>query len=123
MDDLSALLSAFHANPSPSDRPGLSYNYIMDPAARQGQWRNQCRGEQQDWGEYYEVPFAAKFERILHRHFRLEGAWLGPVRCDYCGRRHLEKFDLAAVSGRAQFQQVAEFYLGQLGWPIIKKSL
>ncbi|KAJ7674147.1 hypothetical protein B0H17DRAFT_1140706 [Mycena rosella] len=93
---MSALLSAFPANPSPSDRPGLSYNYIsgnkikigqaVDPTARQGQWQNQCRGEQQDWGEYYKVPFAAKFGARDSSRWQssIWGNWDGQLSRSHC---------------------------------------
>ncbi|KAJ7729384.1 hypothetical protein DFH07DRAFT_995158 [Mycena maculata] len=112
--------AAVNAPPSPSDGPGGVYNYTsdtsgrttmkigcsIDPPARQRQWERQCCPEPQEWpGFYYEVPFAAKFEKILHRYFKLMGAWLGPVRCNYCGRYHIEKFDLQLLGGRAEFDE------------------
>ncbi|KAJ7441690.1 hypothetical protein FB451DRAFT_1190874 [Mycena latifolia] len=39
-----------------------------EPPKRKRQWLRQCRGEQQDWWCYWDVPFAAKFVRTIDTH-------------------------------------------------------
>ncbi|KAJ7429815.1 hypothetical protein B0H11DRAFT_1944196 [Mycena galericulata] len=118
--------------PSASDRPGAFYTYFdptfsiakmgrsNDPPRRKLEWARQCRGEAQIWLPFYwEVPFAAKFERIIHHHYQRAGAWLGPVRCTFCGVNHREKYWFHGYSELVRFITTVEHYLGVLGWPII----
>ncbi|KAJ7460122.1 hypothetical protein B0H11DRAFT_1924165 [Mycena galericulata] len=117
--------------PSPSDRPGGFYAYFDptlsiakygrsdNPARRKREWERQCRGEMQLWLPFYwEVPFAAKFERLIHLHYQRAGYWLGPIRCPYCGVKHREKYDCDAG-----FVFTVEHYLGVLGWPIYQEVI
>ncbi|KAJ7449500.1 hypothetical protein B0H11DRAFT_1928657 [Mycena galericulata] len=114
--------------PSPSDRAGAFYAFFdptfstakygrsNNPPRRKGEWERQCRGEIQVWLPFYwEVPFAAKFERLIHQHYRRAGYWLGPMRCAYCGVKHREKY-----RADAGLIVVVEHYLGVLGWPVIR---
>ncbi|KAJ7744802.1 hypothetical protein DFH07DRAFT_776997 [Mycena maculata] len=134
LNALILLDTAVNAPPSPSDGPGGVYYYTtntnsgitikigrsIELPGRQQQWETQCWPEAQEWvAFYYQVPFAAKFERILHRYFKLMGVWLGPVPCNYCGRRHIEKFDLELLGGRAEFERVVEHYAAYLGWVVV----
>ncbi|KAJ7496270.1 hypothetical protein B0H11DRAFT_1910029 [Mycena galericulata] len=113
--------------PSPSDRPGTFYAYFDaefstaklgrsdNPVRRKGEWERQCQGEIQVWLPIcWEVPFAAKFERIIHEHYKRAGSWLRPIACPFCGVKHREKFAFDAM-----LIQVVEHYLAVLGWPII----
>ncbi|KAJ7429135.1 hypothetical protein B0H11DRAFT_1945802 [Mycena galericulata] len=72
--------------PSPSDGPGGFYTYFdaplsiakygrsRHPARRKREWGRQCQGEVQIWlAFYWEVPFAAKFERLIHLHYQRAG--------------------------------------------------
>ncbi|KAJ7256865.1 hypothetical protein B0H12DRAFT_1070639 [Mycena haematopus] len=123
-----ALHRALNAPPSASDGPGGVYAFIvdgvvkvgkaLDPPQRKLQWARQCRGEAQKWMHYYwEVPFAKKFEQILHLELKSSGAWKGRVRCRFCGRSHQEKFDLAKCGGVVGFVRIAESRLRASGWP------
>ncbi|KAJ7449392.1 hypothetical protein B0H11DRAFT_1924031 [Mycena galericulata] len=113
--------------PSASDRPGGFYTYFdptfsiakmgrsNDPARRKLEWARQCRGEAQIWLPFYwEVPFAAKFERLIHHHYQRAGAWLGPVRCTFCGVNHREKYWFHGYSELIRFIMTVEHYLGVL---------
>ncbi|KAF8157737.1 hypothetical protein K438DRAFT_1986352 [Mycena galopus ATCC 62051] len=62
-----AFINALNAPPSPSDSIGGVYAYSVNnvvkvsyskqPRVRKVQWMRQCRGEQQDWLDFYwEVP-------------------------------------------------------------------
>ncbi|KAJ7441830.1 hypothetical protein B0H11DRAFT_1932749 [Mycena galericulata] len=115
--------------PSPSDGPGGFYTYFdaplsiakygrsRHPARRKREWGRQCQGEVQIWlAFYWEVPFAAKFERLIHLHYQRAGYWLGPVTCMFCGVNHQEKYHFDAG-----FVHTVELYLGILGWPIVSQ--
>ncbi|KAJ7430665.1 hypothetical protein B0H11DRAFT_2220183 [Mycena galericulata] len=119
--------------PSPSDRPGGCYAFFdptfsigklgrsNHPPRRKREWARQCWGEQQIWLPFYwEVPFAAKFERLIHLHYRGAGAWLGPVRCGFCGVNHQEKYRFHGYLAIVAFIVTVEHYLGVLGWPVIR---
>jgi hypothetical protein len=41
--------------------PELKVGRAKEPPKRKGQWLRKCRGQQQRWIVYWEVPFAAKF--------------------------------------------------------------
>ncbi|KAJ7286826.1 hypothetical protein C8J57DRAFT_1215132 [Mycena rebaudengoi] len=143
---LLSLADEILAPPRPSDKPAWIYSYIAPssqlslplPAApdnldikigrtrklprRQQQWALQCPGEPQFWVVAFLVPFAIKFgglvEAILHRHYKLSGAWRGPTPCDYCPRSHIERFSLFRVGGIAGFCDVMGYYSQALQWPI-----
>ncbi|KAJ7451188.1 hypothetical protein B0H11DRAFT_1927844 [Mycena galericulata] len=113
--------------PSASDRPGGFYTYFdptfsiakmgcsNDPARHKLECARQCRGEAQIWLPFYwEVPFAAKFERLIHHHYQRVGAWLGPVRCTFCGVNHREKYWFHGYSELIWFIMTVEHYLGVL---------
>ncbi|KAJ6622523.1 hypothetical protein B0H10DRAFT_1944449 [Mycena sp. CBHHK59/15] len=85
------------------------------------QWLWKCRGQRQDWWAYWNVPYAAKFEALIHLHFKLLGAWMLPSECHFCGIRHTEKFGFRACGGRAGIARVIVFYLRRLGWPVDEK--
>ncbi|KAJ7434397.1 hypothetical protein FB451DRAFT_1195329 [Mycena latifolia] len=90
------------------------------PTKRRKQWLRKCKGQRQEWMFYWEVPEAAKFEALIHLHFKMAGAWIPPSECDFCGVRHQEKFDYVACGGRTGIVRVVEYYLGRLGWPVIR---
>ncbi|KAJ7062960.1 hypothetical protein B0H15DRAFT_958766 [Mycena belliarum] len=81
------------------------------PSKRKLQWFRKCRGQRQRWWCYWRVPFAAKFERLIHLHFKLRGAWLGRQPCDFCPTKHQEKYDLEGCGGRAGVRAAVELYL------------
>ncbi|KAJ6484910.1 hypothetical protein C8R45DRAFT_1099057 [Mycena sanguinolenta] len=123
------LQGAINAPPSPTDGVGGVYTFrvnghrtvkvgkAIDPVKRKAQWARQCQGEQQEWVEFYwEVPFARKFEHILHVELKCLGAWLGRVRCRYCGKLHQEKYNLKRCGGMAGLVRIAEAQLVALGW-------
>ncbi|KAJ7696825.1 hypothetical protein B0H17DRAFT_1130829 [Mycena rosella] len=95
--------------PSPSDKRGFLYEFVIlddddddvvkygrsnNPLRRRREWARQCKGQDQHWQYCWEVPFAAKFEKLIHEHFKRAGAWLGPSPCSCCPVTHREKFDL-----------------------------
>ncbi|KAF8133171.1 hypothetical protein K438DRAFT_1998223 [Mycena galopus ATCC 62051] len=138
-----AFTNALNAPPSPSDGVGGVYAYSVNnvvkvgyskqPRVRKVQWMRQCRGEQQDWLDFYwEVPYAKKFgelssdtsaaaglsctERIVHIELKRLGTWPGLVPCRFCHRNHREKFDLWKCGGIAGLIGIVEARLNALGW-------
>ncbi|KAJ7983059.1 hypothetical protein DFH06DRAFT_1123082 [Mycena polygramma] len=113
---------------SQSDGRGGVYVYITGPAKvghakvpedRRAQWQRQCAPEIQDWEPFYwEIPHRKLLEKIIHRYLKDTGAWLGPTPCAYCGRNHIEKFDLARCGGRNRLRLVIDVFVVILGWPI-----
>ncbi|KAF8212969.1 hypothetical protein K438DRAFT_1751382 [Mycena galopus ATCC 62051] len=121
-----AFTNALNAPPSPSDGVGGVYAYSVNnvvkvgyskqPRVRKVQWMRQCRGEQQDWLDFYwEVPYAKKFA-IVHIELKRFGAWPGLVPCRFCHRNHREKFDLWKCGGIAGLIGIVEARLNALGW-------
>ncbi|KAJ6449158.1 hypothetical protein C8R47DRAFT_1230752 [Mycena vitilis] len=90
------------------------------PPRRRGEWARKCKGQIQEWYCYWEVPEAAKFEALIHLHFKLEGAWIPPSECDFCTSNHWEIFDFASCGGRSGITEVVEYYLWRLNWPVIQ---
>ncbi|KAJ7700794.1 hypothetical protein B0H17DRAFT_1195638 [Mycena rosella] len=140
-----ALEAAILAPPSALDKPGALYVFDIPakqpnrrtrralaraqirmakigrskyPWKRRAQWLWKCRGQRQDWWAYWNVPYAAKFEALIHLHFKLLGAWMLPSECHFCGVCHTEKFGFCACGGRAGIARVVVFYLRCLGWPV-----
>ncbi|KAJ7207314.1 hypothetical protein B0H12DRAFT_1080059 [Mycena haematopus] len=122
-----ALHRALNAPPSPTDGPGGVYAFVVDrvvkvgkavdPPQRRLEWARQCRGERQRWMDFYwQVPYAKKFERILHLELKCRAAWKGRVRCRFCPRAHQEKYDLGKCGGLVGFVGIAESRLGASGW-------
>ncbi|KAJ7431146.1 hypothetical protein B0H11DRAFT_2262304 [Mycena galericulata] len=135
--------------PSPSDAPGYLYAYRIfrhqplwrfgrrprfprakikirranNPQRRRREWARQCRGQRVKWWFWWYVPFAKKFERLIHTHFRVHGAWVHPSLCGFCLVRHQEQFYWARCGGKRGVVLVVEGYLGILGWPSVKTSL
>ncbi|KAJ6560134.1 hypothetical protein B0H19DRAFT_1069824 [Mycena capillaripes] len=137
------LEAAILAPPSPSDKPGALYAFDIPtlepnrrarrtiarhtkigwskhPLKRQRQWLRQCRGQVQEWWAYWTVLAAAKFEALIHLHFKLMGAWILPSECEFCGVNHCELFDFLACGGREGIARVVEFYHRRLNWPVSK---
>ncbi|KAJ6611739.1 hypothetical protein B0H10DRAFT_1952861 [Mycena sp. CBHHK59/15] len=139
------LAAAILAPPSALDKPGALYifdiladqpnrrtchtlaqaqiwmakiGHSKHPWKHWAQWLWKCRGQQQDWWAYWNVPYAAKFEALIHLHFKLLGAWMLPSECHFCGIRHTKKFGFRACGGRAGIVRVVVFYLRRLGWPV-----
>ncbi|KAJ7505067.1 hypothetical protein B0H11DRAFT_1905143 [Mycena galericulata] len=134
--------------PSPSDTYGVLYAFYIfrtqprrrygrtpkhprakvkigranNPLRRRREWARQCRGQRQKWWFWWDVPFAKKFERLIHTHFRVHGAWVQPSPCGFCLVRHEEQFDYARCGGKRGLIRVVEEYLGILGWPIVRYS-
>ncbi|KAJ7606590.1 hypothetical protein DFH06DRAFT_1382624 [Mycena polygramma] len=115
---------------SPTDTQGGLYLYegngdikagfANSPPRRRREWERQCAPEVQIWWPFYwEVPHRKLFERIVHKYFKAKGAWRGPILCPYCGRRHIEKFDLALCGGR----QVVYFIINAAPKALYIKSL
>ncbi|KAJ7720317.1 hypothetical protein B0H14DRAFT_2642732 [Mycena olivaceomarginata] len=127
MPSLRTFHNALNAPPTTTDGVGGGYSFFVNnvlkfgksnkPRARKGQWKRQCRGEQQTWLDFHwEVPYAKKFERIIHIELKRLGAWLGRVHCRFCGRNHQEKFDLRKCGGKAGLVRIIEARLNALGW-------
>ncbi|KAJ7073382.1 hypothetical protein B0H15DRAFT_963718 [Mycena belliarum] len=137
------VLSALRAPPSPSDKAGTFYYYEIpgrqpngrtrgarfkfgrarNVRQRQGQWKRKCRGQRQRWWSYWDVPYASKFEHLMHLHYKLRGAWLGRTPCDFCPVSHQEQYDRNGCGGRRVVEAEVEFYLRKLRWPIVRTDL
>ncbi|KAJ7617438.1 hypothetical protein DFH06DRAFT_1364428 [Mycena polygramma] len=50
-------------------------------------------------------------EKIVHKYLKAKGAWRGPRFCQYCGRHHIEKFDLDLCGGRQQLYSVIDVFV------------
>ncbi|KAJ7089421.1 hypothetical protein C8R44DRAFT_751431 [Mycena epipterygia] len=112
-----------HKAPSAFNKPGAFYFFQVPledvakfgcakrPRRRQREWARQCRGQQQVWKWCWQVPFAAKF-----------GTWVRPAPCKHCGIKHQEKYRYSLCRGRREISRVVEYYLGELGWPVIKMT-
>ncbi|KAJ7436358.1 hypothetical protein FB451DRAFT_1193975 [Mycena latifolia] len=145
--DLQLLEAEIRTTPSPADirrGPGYFYGFEIpceqpkspgcrllarreaklgrtkDPRKRRRQWARKCRGQRQNRWTCWRVPYAGKFERLLHLHFKLAGAWISPSPCDFCRIHHREKFDYEACGGRQGIEAVVEYYLRRLNWPILR---
>ncbi|KAJ7085953.1 hypothetical protein C8R44DRAFT_893799 [Mycena epipterygia] len=99
-------------------RPEIKIGRSNRPLRRQREWKQKCWPQQQDWWFYWDVPDAPSFERLIHLHFKLHGAWIRPEECEFCGTKHCEKFDYARCGGSNGVVAVVEYYLRHLGWPI-----
>ncbi|KAJ7274172.1 hypothetical protein C8J57DRAFT_1225041 [Mycena rebaudengoi] len=99
-------------------RLALKFGRTGDLRHRRAQWRRSCPGQRQDWLYAYWVPYAGKFERIIQYYLKLEGAWLGRVRCDSCGKSHIEKFCSLSCGGPTGLRKIIRRYLKKLHWPI-----
>ncbi|KAF8134072.1 hypothetical protein K438DRAFT_1947630 [Mycena galopus ATCC 62051] len=120
-------LKVLNAPPTATDGVGGCYAYFANgvlkfgrsnrPPRRKAEWQRQCRGEDQDWMDFYwEIPYAKKFERVIHVELKRLGAWNGRTHCPYCGREHQEKFDLLKCGGKAGLVRIVEARLTALGW-------
>ncbi|KAJ6455507.1 hypothetical protein C8R47DRAFT_1082731 [Mycena vitilis] len=145
-----ALEAAIRAPASRSDKPGALYAFKIpahqpnqrkrraaarvyrskakigrsnDPPRRKGEWARRCRGQLQEWHCYWQVPEAAKFEALIHLHFKIKGAWIHSSECDFCERCHCEIFDLAICGGWPGITEVVVYYLRRLNWPVIHSLL
>ncbi|KAJ7058640.1 hypothetical protein C8F01DRAFT_1255790 [Mycena amicta] len=122
--------TTIHAPPSPSDTQGTFYLFLKPHSTytaaklgrskylqrRKHQWAAQCRPQRQVWIYWWDVPFASKFENLVHLHFKHAGAWIRPSLCRYCRKRHHEKFHYGACRGASKIKRVVEYYLWRLGW-------
>ncbi|KAJ7448365.1 hypothetical protein FB451DRAFT_1187796 [Mycena latifolia] len=104
---------------SPNQRE-IKIGFSSSPRRRKREWMRQCFPQQQEWLFYYDVPDARRFEALIHLHFKLQGAWIPPRSCEFCGVRHQEKFDHARCGGIAGVIIVMEYYLWRLGWPSVR---
>ncbi|KAJ7085950.1 hypothetical protein C8R44DRAFT_893796 [Mycena epipterygia] len=93
------------------------------PPRRRTQWMRQCRGQEQEWLFYWDVPDATKFEALIHLHYKLKGAWIRPTPCEFCGVRHVEKFDYERCGGKTGIIRVVQYYLRRLNWPITRHPM
>ncbi|KAJ6461964.1 hypothetical protein DFH09DRAFT_1114145 [Mycena vulgaris] len=99
-------------------RPEIKLGRSNCPARRKREWKRHCWPQRQNWWSFYwAVPDARRFENLIHLHFKLHGAWILPVECEFCGVRHQEKFDYARCGGRYGVISVVRYYLWRLGWP------
>ncbi|KAJ7692375.1 hypothetical protein B0H17DRAFT_1200452 [Mycena rosella] len=105
---------------SPTEREA-KIGFSGMPPRRKREWRRQCRPQQQEWKFYYHVPDARRFEALIHLHFRLHGAWIPPKRCEFCGVRHKEKFNLARCGEMDGIIAAFEYYLWRLNWLSIRQ--
>ncbi|KAJ7059173.1 hypothetical protein C8F01DRAFT_1085017 [Mycena amicta] len=121
--------------PSSSDSSGVLYVFTEKygmitkigrtncPLRRKKDWAKQCNPVSQEWVYCWKVPYAQKFESLVHAHFKYEGAWLRPPPCSGCFVRHREKFDTGACGGLDEIACVVEDYLRQLGWRVTRFCL
>ncbi|KAJ7602773.1 hypothetical protein B0H17DRAFT_1154908 [Mycena rosella] len=92
------------------------------PPKRQKQWQRQCRGQVQDWWFWYAVPDATKFGSHSSA-FQIGGGLGGTRAMRLLPVKHQEKFDYEACGGKRGIERVVEYYLGKLGWPIVKHKM
>ncbi|KAF8183527.1 hypothetical protein K438DRAFT_1766816 [Mycena galopus ATCC 62051] len=120
-------IKALNAPPTPTDGVGGCYAYFAngvlkfgrsnDPPRRKKEWQRQCSGEPQVWLDFYwEIPYAKKFERVMHLELKRLGAWYGRKFCPFCWRKHQEKFDLRKYGGVGGLVLIVEARLTALGW-------
>ncbi|KAJ7688123.1 hypothetical protein B0H17DRAFT_1203132 [Mycena rosella] len=101
----------------------VKFGHTAHPTKRPRQWARQCKGQHQHWQYRWEVPFAAKFESLIHEHFKRAGAWLGPSKCEFCPVSHLETYDYRRCGGRDAMFEVVETYLRRLRWAIVRYDM
>jgi hypothetical protein len=76
MPSLRTFHNALNAPPTTTDSVGGGYSFFVNntlkfgksnkPRARKGQWKRQCRREQQTWLDFHwEVPYAKKFGELF----------------------------------------------------------
>ncbi|KAJ7145957.1 hypothetical protein C8R44DRAFT_863780 [Mycena epipterygia] len=53
----------------------------------------------------------------------LNGAWIVPKPCEFCGVSHQEKFDYEWCGGKKGIVKVVEYYLRRLNWPIRRHGM
>ncbi|KAJ7048599.1 hypothetical protein C8F01DRAFT_1094633 [Mycena amicta] len=131
----SALLSpplpnaTIHATLSPwtLEEPFTSSSNLTRPSWRRNSenpwwhqpwWAAQCKPQLQVWLYWWAVPFAAKFEKLIQKHFKNAGAWLGPSCCRYC-RKQLIHSELLAKVGLPEVSEVEKPWSHQL---VLKKE-
>ncbi|KAJ7631959.1 hypothetical protein DFH06DRAFT_1337480 [Mycena polygramma] len=101
---------------------GIKVGYANFPARRRREWQRLCSPEVQTWWPFYwEVPHRKLFEKIVHKYLKAKGAWRGRTLCHYCGRHHIEKFDLARCGGRRKLYFDINALILILGWPLIHR--
>ncbi|KAJ7091609.1 hypothetical protein C8R44DRAFT_750512 [Mycena epipterygia] len=69
-------------------------------------------------GMYQMRPNSTFAESLIHLHYKLNGAWIVPKPCEFCGVSHQEKFDYEWCGGKKGIVKVVEYYLRRLNWPI-----
>ncbi|KAF8205156.1 hypothetical protein K438DRAFT_1757149 [Mycena galopus ATCC 62051] len=114
---------ALNTPPSPSDRPGKVYGLRVkhpdgsvvlkvgrsnDTERRTEEWRCQCWKD--DIVLLWEVPtnHASKLERLCHRLFKANDAWMTPEGCESCGVFHREKFLADELGGSDEARKLVE---------------
>ncbi|KAJ7055314.1 hypothetical protein C8F01DRAFT_1320989 [Mycena amicta] len=118
------------SRPSPHDKAALIYLFTEcdgtiakigrtnDIERRRKEWARKCYPEPQTWVCRWRVPYGAKFEALVHAHYKDAGAWIHPKPCASrrCRVKHREKFDFAACGGLAGVERAVDDLLGKLGW-------
>ncbi|KAJ7053750.1 VID27 cytoplasmic protein-domain-containing protein [Mycena amicta] len=101
------------SRPSPRDKPAFLYLFTECNGAiakigrtnnterRRKEWARKCEPEPQTWVCCWPVPYGAKFEALVHAHYKDAGAWIRPKPCASrrCRVKHREKFRFAACGG------------------------
>ncbi|KAF8157777.1 hypothetical protein K438DRAFT_1986395 [Mycena galopus ATCC 62051] len=97
---------ALNTPPSPSDRPGKVYGLRVkhpDGLVVLKCWKD-------DIVLLWEVPtnHASKLERLCHRLFKANDAWMTPEGCESCGVFHREKFLADELGGSDEARKLVE---------------
>ncbi|KAJ7716870.1 hypothetical protein B0H16DRAFT_1476488 [Mycena metata] len=117
---------------SAADGPGYVYMFFLEdeeghivvkigesyqPWERKGQWDRKCWPDKHIWHPYaLKVPERKKMEKMLHKWATYSGAWLGFVKCKYCGTWHKEKIYLDVCGGINEIFETAEYLATLNGW-------
>ncbi|KAJ7050109.1 hypothetical protein C8F01DRAFT_1348127 [Mycena amicta] len=118
------------SRPSPRDKAALIYLFTErdgtiakigrtnDIERRRKEWARKCYPEPQTWVCRWRVPYGAKFEVLVHAHYKDAGTWIRPKPCALrrCRVKHREKFDFAACGGLAGVERAVDDLLRKLGW-------
>ncbi|KAF8136840.1 hypothetical protein K438DRAFT_1996923 [Mycena galopus ATCC 62051] len=97
---------ALNTSPSPSDCPGKVYGLRVkhpDGSVVLKCWKD-------DIVLLWEVPtnHASKLERLCHRLFKANDAWMTPEGCESCGVFHREKFLADELGGSDEARKLVE---------------
>ncbi|KAJ7698101.1 hypothetical protein B0H17DRAFT_1051133 [Mycena rosella] len=93
---------------------------------RVGQWARQCGISRMDWHPIvWAVPFATKFEHILHLHLKHMGLWAGYVKCAHhnCHHHHIELFRIPKADGPILLEYPVRKCAHRLGYQALPRRL